>query len=150
MTTYLITQLGYAGLFAVSFLAATLLPLGSEAAVAAAMGAPNVDPAMVLAVATSGNALGAVVNYAVGRWGARIFFSRWVHTDPQFLEKTRRICRRWGAPVLFFAWVPVIGDPLTVAAGVVNMPLAPFLFWVVLGKGLRYLLVIQGAQALLA
>ncbi|MBI9084217.1 MAG: DedA family protein [Desulfobacterales bacterium] len=148
MTTYLITQLGYAGLFIISFLAATLLPLGSEAAVAA-MGASAFDPALVLTVATAGNSLGALVNYAVGRWGARVFFSRWLDVEPAALEKTRRICRRWGAPVLFFAWLPVIGDPLTVAAGIVNLRLAPFLFWVILGKGIRYLLVIQGAQALL-
>ena len=148
MTAFLIAHLGYAGLFVVSFLAATLLPLGSETAVAA-MGASAFHPGLVLAVATAGNTMGALVNYAVGRWGGQVLFSRWIEVEPAALEKTRNLCRRWGTPVLFFAWLPVVGDPLTMAAGALNLRLAPFLFWVVLGKGVRYLLVIQGARTLL-
>jgi membrane protein YqaA with SNARE-associated domain len=149
MIAALYTSLGYSALFAVSFLAATLLPLGSEATVAA-MGAAAFDPTAVLFVATLGNGLGALLNYGIGRWGGRVAFRRWVASDTGSLASARRFCRKWGAPILFFAWLPVIGDPLTVAAGVLKIRIDAFLFWVVLGKGLRYFLVLKGAQAVMA
>jgi len=53
-----------------------------------------------------------------------------------------RIYKKWGSPALFFAWVPIVGDPLTVVAGALNLNLYLFTFWVVLGKAFRYALVI--------
>lgn len=141
--------LGYAGLFAVSFLAATLLPLGSETAVAA-MPLLGFSVPVVLAVATAGNTLGALTNYAVGRLGARTLAARWVEQHADALERGRRLYARWGAPVLFFSWVPVIGDPLTAVAGVLRAPLGSFLFWVTLGKLTRYAVVLGLVEAVAA
>jgi membrane protein YqaA with SNARE-associated domain len=50
--------------------------------------------------------------------------------------------QKWGSPILFFTWIPIIGDPLTVVAGVFKLNLYIFIFWVVLGKAFRYFLVI--------
>ena len=73
MTAYLIANFGYLGLFLISFLAATLLPLGSEAAVVL-MAVSDFDPVKLLLVATAGNSLGAFINYLVGKWGAAFVF----------------------------------------------------------------------------
>ncbi len=143
MTSYLLLNFGYFGLFGISFLAATLLPLGSEAAVVL-MAVSDADPWVVLGVATFGNSLGALVNYHVGKRGAEFLFARYVKIDRTALQRARNIYGKWGSPILFFAWLPVIGDPLTVAAGVLKVNVWLFLFWVVLGKGLRYLALLWG------
>jgi len=141
MTAYLILNFGYLGLFAISFLAATLLPLGSEAAVVF-MASAEFNPMGLLFIATAGNSLGAIVNYLVGRWGASFIFSRYIQIDPATQERLERVYGRWGAPVLFFAWLPFVGDPLTVAAGVLRVNPWVFMFWVVLGKMFRYYVLI--------
>ncbi len=143
MTTYLIMNLGYLGLFLISFLAATLLPLGSEAAVVL-MAVSEFDPSKILIVATVGNFLGALVNYLVGKWGAAFVFSRYIRVERASLEKLEKVYGKWGAPILFFAWLPIVGDPLTVAAGVFRVNIYVFTFWVVLGKAFRYFILING------
>ena len=131
---------GYAGLFVVSFLAATLLPLGSEAAVVT-MAAAGFNATGLLTAAASGNVLGAMVNYLLGRWGR----DRWkTAREAQRLHQVESWVRRWGPPVMVLAWAPVIGDPLTVAAGFLRMHWLAFLFWVSLGKTTRYWLLIAG------
>ncbi|MBI9075022.1 MAG: DedA family protein [Desulfatibacillum sp.] len=145
MNETLFVQFGYAGLFAVSFLAATLLPLGSEAAVAL-MAATGFDPAMVLIVATTGNSLGALVNYYAGKWGRKFILKKYVQAETNSLEQAERVFGRWGSPVLFFAWLPIVGDPLTVVAGILRVSLLSFIFWVVLGKGARYFLILAGVD----
>lgn len=142
MTTYLVEHCGYFGLFLISFLAATLLPLGSEAAVAL-MTVADFNPTGLLLVATTGNSLGALVNYLVGKWGATFLFARYIQVDRSVLEKTEKVYGRYGAPILFFAWLPFVGDPLTIAAGVLRVNLYVFTFWVVLGKAFRYYILIH-------
>ena len=142
MTACLIANFGYLGLFLISFFAATLLPVGSEAAVAL-MAANDFEPAGLLLIATAGNSLGALVNYLVGRWGASFFFSRYIEIDKTVLEKLENVYGRWGSPALFFAWLPVVGDPLTVVAGALRVNIYLFAFWVVLGKMFRYYILIE-------
>ena len=141
MTEDLIATFGYTGLFAISFLAATLFPLGSEAVVIL-MVARGYNSALVLTVATAGNYLGALTNYYVGRWGADFLFARYIQINPRALQRSQTIYQRWGAPVLFFSWAPIVGDALTVVSGMLKLPLGVFSFWVLLGKALRYLVVV--------
>ena len=98
----------------------------------------------LLAAATFGNVLGSLVNYLAGRWGRRFWSGRRLRPPPRRLVQAERFFGRWGSPVLFFAFAPVIGDPLTVAAGVLRIGMPVFLFWVTLGKMLRYALLIAG------
>ncbi|MDJ0783698.1 MAG: YqaA family protein [Desulfosarcinaceae bacterium] len=144
MTTSLLLIYGLPGLFVLSFLAATILPLGSEAGVVL-LCLEGLDPLHVFWVASVGNTLAAGVNYLVGRWGARLWRQRCPGPPSTARRRAHRRIRRWGAPVLFFAWLPVIGDPLTVAAGGLQIPLGRFFAWVALGKMARYALVIQSA-----
>ena len=136
----------YATLFGWSFLAATILPLGSEPALFA-MVARGYSVSLAVAVATAGNYLGACTTYWVGRAAASALEAR--HVLPS-ANRTRAaaLVSRWGQPVLILSWVPLIGDALVAAAGVARMPLVPFSFWVILGKALRYIAVAWGASAL--
>ena len=115
-----------------------------------AMTATGFNQSAVFVVATCGNVSGAIVNYGVGKWGARFVFSRWIRIDAQRLERAEKAFGRWGSPVLFFAWMPVIGDALTLAGGALRVQLPIFIFWVALGKALRYVLVITGTLTLTA
>lgn len=144
----LLSHSGYPGLFAVSFLAATLLPLGSEVFVAL-MAVSGYEPFLIFAVATTGNTLGSITNYFVGKLGANFLLSRYISVGPQKRLKAEKIYRKWGAPILSLAWIPIMGDPLTVIAGVFNLDLCIFTFWVFLGKSFRYCLVIMTAEAFL-
>lgn len=140
----LVFQSGYAGLFIVSFLAATLVPLGSEAFVVS-MTILGYNPWLVFTTAATGNTLGAVINYYAGRYGTNAIFYRYIRVDPVKRRHLERRFRKWGSPVLFFAWLPLVGDPLTVVAGGLNLNLYIFLFWVAFGKAFRYALLIMTA-----
>ncbi len=141
----LVLDFGYPGLFLMGFLAATLLPLGSEAAVVFAV-VSGFNPVFILVAATAGNFLGALANFGVGKWGRRFLFSKFIRLKPHQLDRAEATLGKWGAPILFFAWVPVIGDPITVAAGMLNVNLFAFSFWVFTGKALRYLFVLKGVH----
>ena len=135
----------YATLFGWSFLAATLLPLGSEPALFAAVlrGYPLATAA---AVATVGNVLGACTTYWLA-WRAAIALER-RGAAPLDHSRAGRLLRRFGQPSMLLSWVPVIGDALVAAAGAVRMPFLPFLVWLTLGKAARYLIVAWSAQSL--
>lgn len=137
--------LGYAGLFLWSFAAATALPLGSEAALAAVVVASEqiVTP---LLVATAGNVLGACTTYWLGRKASRVFGR---HREPSGKgARAARLLRRHGAPALLLSPVPVVGDALVALAGATRVPFGAFLLWVTLGKGARYAAVALAASAL--
>ena len=137
--------LAYATLFGWSFLAATIVPLGSEPALFA-MIARGYSVPTVVTVATVGNYLGACTTYWVGRGAANVIAAR--HAPGTRERRATELVTRWGQPVLILSWVPLIGDALVAAAGVARMPLGPFSFWVILGKALRYVTVAWGASAL--
>lgn len=138
----LATQFGVAGLFLWSLLAATLVPLSSEAALAAAHAAAVAPAGSLFVAATAGNVGGALINWLLGRWCLRFEHRRWFPITPVQLHKAQLHFERWGAGVLLFSWIPVIGDPLTFAAGALRYPLARFLIAVSLGKAARYAAVL--------
>jgi len=130
-----------AAVFLAAFLAATVLPFSSEAALA---GALWLEPARLwplVAVATLGNTLGAVVNWAIGRLLAGFRDHPRFPVDRQRFARAERLFRRFGTPALLLAWLPVVGDPLTLVAGVFRTPLWLFVPLVAAGKGARYLVV---------
>jgi len=139
------TLAAYGGLFTASFLAATILPLGSESVVVA-MAVAGYSPAWILALATVGNTLGAIANYGAGRLGELALIRRYRVEDLPHVSRAQHLVRRWGPPVMILAWVPGIGDPLTVIAGIAGMPFGRFCFWVCLGKGLRYAVLLFAAD----
>jgi len=130
-------QYGLYGLFALSFLAATIFPVASEAGLAALILA-GADPVACVATATLGNTLGAVTTWAVGRWGSDVFLSRLLGLSDLKRERAERIFALYGSWSLFLAWAPVIGDPLCAVAGLFGLPLGRFVPPVLLGKLARY------------
>ena len=135
----------YAGLFAWSFLSATVVPLSSEAALALVVGASRQLILPVL-VATAGNYLGACTTYWLGRRASRALGDRGVESAGA--GRAARLLARHGRPVLLLSWVPVVGDALVACAGAARMPFLGFSVWVALGKGLRYLAVAWAAAGL--
>ena len=129
------------GLFASAFLSATLLPGSSEVALIALLALGKHDPALLVTVATVGNVLGSVVNWALGLWFAHFSGRRWFPIDAKAYERAVGWYNRFGLWSLLFAWVPVIGDPLTAVAGALRVPLIRFVVLVTIGKAARYVFI---------
>ena len=135
-----LSELGYAGLFIASFLAATILPLSSELVLSALL-VSGLSPTTLVLVATIGNVLGALLNYTLGYWASLGLVKKWLkYTDVEFLRAEQRF-KKYGIFSLLFAWVPIIGDPITVVAGVLRIHLAWFLILVTAGKLIRYVVI---------
>jgi membrane protein YqaA with SNARE-associated domain len=133
--------LTHASLFAIAFLAATLLPVQSEAVLAGLLSLSEEAWWSLLAVATLGNTLGAVVNWALGRGIETYKGRRWFPVSSDQLDKATIHYQRWGRWCLFFSWLPIVGDAFTVLAGVLRERLWVFVGIVGLGKLVRYLVV---------
>ena len=129
------------GLFLSSFLAATLLPAQSELALAGLLSHDVAAPALLVGVATLGNTLGSLVNWLLGRWAHRLGERRWFPVKGDALRKAEAWYHRYGCWSLLLSWAPIIGDPLTLAAGLLREPLLPFLLLVGLAKRGRYLVI---------
>ena len=129
----------YIGLFVAAFGAATLLPMQSEAVLVGMLLADRYVVSTLLAVATVGNVLGSALNWLLGRSVERFRHKRWFPVSESKLEKAQQSYLRYGRWSLLLSWVPIIGDPLTVVAGVMREPLWSFLLIVTLAKGVRYL-----------
>ena len=110
----------YGGLFAIAFLAATIFPAQSEAGLAALVAAGAYPVATLVAVASLGNTLGAVVNWAIGRGVEHLRHRRWFPVTESQLDRATRWYAKWGRWSLLLSWMPFGGDALTVAAGVLR------------------------------
>ena len=131
---------GYTGLFIASFLAATILPLSSELVFAGLL-LNDLPMANLVIIATAGNSLGSATNYALGYWASQAVIQKYLKiSDEEFVKAEQRYVK-YGTFSLLFAWVPVIGDPLTVIAGVLRINVMVFLLLVTTGKFARYLAV---------
>ena len=128
------------GLFLSSFISATLLPGGSEAVLAMLARAQQYDPWLLLALASSGNTLGALTTWILGYLLARRFPLEDRLSSRQRQAVTRM--RKWGSPALLISWLPLIGDPLCFAAGYLRLPFAWSLLFIGLGKTARYAVVL--------
>ncbi|WP_454870213.1 YqaA family protein [Pseudomonas lini] len=128
----------YIGLFLAAFGAATLLPLQSEAVLVGLLLSGQYWLWSLLAVATLGNVLGSLLNWWLGRGIERFRDRRWFPVSPRHLERAQKHYQRYGHWSLLLSWVPIIGDPLTLVAGVMREPLGRFLMIVTLAKGARY------------
>jgi membrane protein YqaA with SNARE-associated domain len=133
--------IAYAGLFLVALAAATVLPLQSEAAVVAMLLTDH-SPWLVLLVASAGNILGSTINWILGRAIDRYGTRHWFPASSTALDCATRWYRRYGRWSLLLSWAPVIGDPITVIAGVLRERLPVFLVLVTIAKVGRYLAVI--------
>lgn len=142
--TELLGSAGLPGLFVLSFLAATLLPLGSEWLLAALI-LDGWEPFWPVAVATAGNTFGACTTYLIGLFGAPFLLGRLLRIDESDRVRAERLYTRLGSWSLLLSWLPIIGDPLCLAGGLLRISFSRFLLFVFAGKLARY-----AAVALLA
>ena len=131
----------YLSLLTISFLAATILPFSSELTLAGLIATSNYDNLLLLIVASFGNVLGSVVNWALGFYSRNLTTKKWF----PFKDKQIKISSKWfskfGKWSLLLAWVPIIGDPLTLIAGLLRVRFLDFIILVAIGKVSRYLIV---------
>lgn len=139
----------YLAVFSSAFLAATLLPAASEVVLAGTAAAEDADPWLLLGLASAGNTLGSVVNWMLGRYLWHWREHRWFPIGAAGLERASGWFNRFGIWSLLFAWVPVIGDPLTLMAGVFQVRFPIFVTLVAIGKTVRYAVVLGLVQLVL-
>lgn len=138
------------GVFSAAFLSATLLVGLSEAALLLAARQPDTPLVALFLVATAGNVLGAVVNFVLGRFLLRFEHRRWFPVSPLNRKRAETLFGRYGRPILLFSWLPIVGDPLTLVAGLLRTPFPTFLVYVTIGKAARYAVLLWAWDALFA
>ena len=131
----------YGGLFLIALLSASILPLQSEAVLVGLLLSDNHPVWLLLAVASVGNVLGSLLNWYLGKYLQHFQQRRWFPVKPEQLDKASRWYLKYGKWSLLLSWVPIIGDPLTVIAGVLREPFLPFLLLVTIAKVSRYLVL---------
>ena len=131
----------YLSLFAISFLAATILPFSSELILSGLITTSNYDNLLLLIGASFGNVLGSVVNWVLGYYSRNLTIKKWFPFKEAQIERSSKWFSKFGKWSLLFAWVPFIGDPLTLAAGLFKVKFIEFLILVTIGKVSRYILV---------
>jgi membrane protein YqaA with SNARE-associated domain len=132
-----LNQPGYLALFTISFLASTMLPLGSEWLLVMML-ANGYDPVLTVGIATAGNYLGAVTTYLIGMFGGNWLIVKVLRVSPEQQERARGHYERYGSFSLFFSWLPVIGDPLCMVGGLLRIHFGLFTVLVASGKLARY------------
>lgn len=127
-------------LFVSAFLAATLLPLSSEVLLLALL-RDGGNPVLLVSIASVGNTAGSTVNWLLGHYLLRFQHRSWFYFSQQQIERAQRGFHRYGLWSLLFTWVPLIGDGLTLVAGVMRVPFWKFVLLVAIGKVARYVAV---------
>ncbi len=138
LTALALPQYGLSTLFAVSFISATLLPMGSEPAV---IGVVQLNPGMfwpAIGVATLGNTLGGALTWWMGL-GAHKAFDAARHHPSSAHGRATRWLERFGPKACLLSWLPIVGDPLCAVAGWLKLPFWPCVLYMAIGKFARYL-----------
>ena len=131
----------YLSLFAISFLAATILPFSSELTLAGLILTSNYDNLLLLIAASFGNVLGSVFNWILGFYSRNLTTKKWFLLKDNQIENPSKWFNKFGKWSLLFTWVPIIGDPLTLVAGLLRVKFLEFIILVTIGKVSRYFLI---------
>ncbi|MDP3816661.1 YqaA family protein [Pseudomonas sp.] len=134
----MLTFSAYLGLFLSALGAATLLPLQSETALVALLLSEAYPLWALLALASCGNILGSLLNWLLGRYLEHFRHRRWFPVSDARLQQAQGWYVRYGRGSLLFSWLPIVGDPLTLVAGIMGERLWIFLLLVSLAKTARY------------
>lgn len=136
---------GYMGMLVAAFLAASILPFSSEA-VMVGLQAAGLDPIMLIVYGTIGNVLGSMFNYTIGRLGKMEWIEKYLHVKKEELDKAHRFMAGRGAWMGLLSVIPVIGDVITVALGLMRANVVIVVVSVTISKLLRYMLLVYGAS----
>jgi membrane protein YqaA with SNARE-associated domain len=127
-------------LFSSALISATLFPGGSEALLLYRLHEGG-DALSLVLIATTGNVLGSLITYAMGRLGNKALHRHWLRISEESIARAEQWFSRFGRPALLLAWLPVVGDPLCLVAGLLRCHVGVFLILVTLGKLARYSLL---------
>ena len=144
----ILSQYGYFGMLFAAFLAGSFFPFSSEAVMVALL-ASGLDAWTLVVYGTTGNVLGSVFNYGVGRLGKTEWIEKYLHVKPESLSKAERFMAGRGAWMGFFAFLPVLGTAITIVLGLMRAnPVITFVS-ITVGKFLRYLLLLYGVDLII-
>lgn len=145
--TFLVSY-GYMGMLIAAFLAASILPFSSEA-VMVGLQAAGLDPVALIAYGTIGNVLGSMFNYTIGRLGKMEWIEKYLHVKKEDLDKAHKFMEGKGAWMGLLSVIPVIGDVITVALGLMRANVVIVVISVTISKLARYILLVYGASLIL-
>jgi membrane protein YqaA with SNARE-associated domain len=137
----------FIGLFFSALIASTLFPMGSEIILLALLDQGH-NTTLLWLIATVANSLGSCINYGLGYWASDYINQK--YQDARSWQHAQGFYNRYGVWSLLFAWLPIIGDPITLLAGLAQTRFRLFVLLVVIGKGARYAILIVLTQATLA
>ena len=129
---------GYLGLFIASFLGATIIPFSSEL-VFSLLIIKGYDFNLSLLVATTGNWLGGLSSYFLGRLGKWSTLEKYFRLKKEKIVKFKTNIDKWGSLLAFFCWLPVVGDPIAVGLGFFRTNYILVAIWMFIGKLIRYI-----------
>ncbi|MBO7591006.1 MAG: DedA family protein [Prevotella sp.] len=141
----LLISYGYWGMLITAFIAGSFFPFSSEAVMTGLLAA-GLDPWGLIFYGTIGNVAGGMFNYFVGRMGKLEWIEKYLHVKQQDLDKATRFMGGYGAWMGFFAFVPLLGSAITIVLGLMRANIPISLTSIALGKFLRYVVLIYGAQ----
>ena len=129
---------GYLGLFIASFLGATIIPFSSEL-VFSLLIIKGYDFNLSLLVATTGNWLGGLSSYFLGRLGQWSTLEKYFRLKKEKIVKFKTNIDKWGSLLAFFCWLPIVGDPIAVGLGFFRTNYVLVAIWMFIGKLIRYI-----------
>lgn len=134
-------ELGYAGLFFASFLAATIVPFSSDAVVVS-MVAGGYDPFWSITIATIGNTLGGLSSYGLGWIGKWDWIEKYLRIKKEKLEKMQVRISKYTGLAAFLTWLPIVGDVIAVALGLLKINVYKVTIFMTAGKLARYIVIV--------
>lgn len=139
-------EYGYVGLFLACFLAATILPFGSELVFAGLLASSKFDPWTCLIIASVGNWLGGMTNYYLGKLGKIEWIERYLKVKKSKIEQIQNWLEGKGAIMGFFSFLPVIGDVIAIALGYMRANIYIVSISMLVGKVARYIAIMYGIE----
>ena len=131
----------YSSLFISSFLSSTILPGHSEIILTAFIFLKKYPIMNLIFFASIGNILGSILNWCIGYFLTNLKDRKWFPINKLQLTRASSWFLKYGKWTLFLSWVPIIGDPLTIIAGIFRVPIYTFIFIVSLAKTMRYVFI---------
>lgn len=141
----ILTNYGYVGMLISAFLAGSIFPLSSEVVMLALLAA-GLDPWQLVIYGTIGNVLGSMLNYGIGMLGRIDWIEKYLHVNKKELDRAKRFMAGRGAWMGFFSFLPVIVEGITIVLGLMRSNVAITVISVIIGKFLRYALIIYGVE----
>ncbi|SHF55715.1 YqaA family protein [Dysgonomonas macrotermitis] len=139
------SEYGYIGLFLASFLAATILPLGSEV-VFVALIAAGLNPWLCVGVASTGNWMGGMTNYYLGKLGKTEWIEKYLKVKKEKIDKVQNWLEGKGSAMAFFSFLPVVGDIIALALGYMRANIYIVNISMFVGKFARYVAIMYGVN----